>query len=1212
MAIEKSSTYYFDGDLDEVDGDTARLIKLEEERQQKKIILIASESISPKPVREALGSVFSNIYAEGYPSTRMGLDDLDGLLDHKHQLSYLRRYSDHKYYKGTEFVDFVESLAQKRAALLFATDNVPAGKIFANVQPLSGAPGNNAVFTAFLKPGDTVLSMALNCGGHLSHGSEANRSGMHYKVVPYGVEIGEEKLNYDRIRKLALEHRPRLIIAGYSAYPWDIEWKELKRIAREVGPDCILLADISHIVALIVGGRMNNPIEHADVIMFTTHKALAGPRGAVLLTTDPEKAGMIDRAVFPGEQGGPHVNNIAAQAVCFKIAASPEFREYSGMVRDNARFFAKAARELGMKLAYGGTESHLFLIDLKCFGKKNGYHVTGEVATRILDQCCITVNKNTIHGDENATHPTGIRIGTPWITQRGFTRENIERLAEMIHMVLSNIVPFHYEGQGEEIGRGKISLSVLLEVRKKVAELLGEVDMRDTELSSRYPYYLYTDPGTDRTPLHAVHESAGADLKDHHGFRVPRDYGLESVVEDRPLMVDCGHNKVLRLRGDEERLRPFLGQVCTGDLTMDVGESRRTLLLHGNGSLMDDILVHRVDDPREGFATYMVEATGANGPTVREWLRGLADGYLLFDEDDIYRKVEGPVVVEDLGSDLDASVRRTAIKLWGPGTDTILEDCAPDIREMDVLKMKERMAGRIVFTLYVHPDRAAALWELLLRKGSPEGLSAGGYSHLERLRKDADLPDYSVEIAGIDKFTERPGLFDLKKPYFVGQRSILGRVDANVEKEEWSWVEEELPIRRTPMYEEHVKLGGRMVPFAGWEMPVLYEGIGEEHHVVRTGAGLFDVSHMGVLEFSGDHAVDFLDMITTNYARWIFPGETQYAYVLGPDGEVLDDIFLYRKARDRFMMVVNAANAEKIWSWVNAVNTNRYLLSSANPCLEVPAGVTIRDLKDPASGDDRKIDLALQGPRSLNVLLSIVDPDHEEELRRLERTKFMEGKFGGMDVLIARTGYTGEKMGFEIFTHPDDSVALWRLLLEKGGPLGLRPTGLGARDSTRTEAGFPLYGHEIEGPLGIFPMENGYAQFLKLHKPFFIGRERALSMAKGTKMLIVRFRMNRPGARMLLTGDPVADRKGQCIGFVTSSVLVGSHQIGLAYVKKRYSREGSRLYVFSLPHGRPAPREKSRHEWKPGDRTIIPEEGTVLSRFPDENEMVDRARNDKN
>jgi len=1215
MGADGRKTFYFDYELDEIDRDTDNLIKLEEERQQRKIILIASESVSPKPVREALGSVFTNIYAEGYPSTRMGLDTIEGLLDHKHQLSYLRRYSDNKYYKGTEYVDFIESLAQKRAARLFATDNIPAEKIYVNVQPLSGAPGNNAVFTAFLKPGDTVLSMALNCGGHLSHGSEINRSGINFNIISYGVEAGEKKLNYDRIRRLAEEVKPKLIIAGYSAYPWDIDWKELRKIADKANPGCLLLADISHIAALIVAGILNNPLEYADVIMTTTHKALAGPRGAILLTTDPEKAELINRAVFPGEQGGPHVNNIAAQAVCFNIAASEEFTEYAKTVAANAKYFSELIEEMGLELAYGGTESHLFLIDLKCLGKKNGYYVTGELATRILDQCGITVNKNTISGDDNATHPTGIRIGTPWITQRGFTRDNIRLLANIIYKVLANIVPFHYVGQVDDVGRGKISLEVLIEAKKEVAELLREVDKKPTEYSSGYPHYMVPEMHGGRTVLYDIHVESGAVMADQHGWTVP-SYGLN--YENGTVLVDAGGNKIIRLRGDGERLRPFLQQIATGNMLLEVGESKRTFLLDGRAKVLDDILVHRVKDDRDGFDTYLLETNAMNGDTVLEWLRGLADGYIIFDEDDIYAKVEGPVVVEDLQTDKDYAVRKTCLLLRDdtgsgkqPGTIPGIGDLDVgqlgifEIDGLEVMASREHEGDDNLLHLYVHPDNAPSLWKYLL---NVPGMSPGGFDTIEEYRKKAGLPDYGTEITAIKIYNNDPGVFDLAKPYFVGGKTLLKNISITTDKKKWEWVPGESGLKRTPLYEEHVRLGGRIVPFVGWEMPVQYEGISEEHMTVRTTAGLFDVAHMGVLELSGTYAADFLDMMTSNYVRWIVPGETQYAYILGPSGDVLDDIFIYRLGRERFMMVVNAANADKIWNWVNILNSNSFCIDNMNPAVEMPHGVRIRDLKAQSSGKDMKIDLAFQGPEALNVLLELIDELYERELLCLEKAKFMEARLKGIEVVIARTGYTGETIGFEIFVHPDDAVALWRHLLEYGKEYGVKPTGLGARDSTRTEAGFPLYGHEIEGPLGVFPMENGYAQFLKLHKPFFIGRHKALEMAEGVKMDVARFRMNKPNVKMLHTGDPVSNRRGQCIGYVSSSVLVGDHQIGLAYIRIRDSRCGAKINIFPLPHGRKAPKELPRDQWKVGNKTIIPEEATIISRFPEEDEMLERAR----
>lgn len=298
--------FLFRGDLADVDPDVAALVDLEALRQARRLILIPSESSVPASVRQAIGSVFHNIYAEGYPDPDWRDFDQTQILAADMRLAEYRRYSDARYYKGTEFADLIESLARRRAAELFANDAVPAEDLWVNVQPLSGAPANNAVFSALLQPGDTIMGMDLLHGGHLTHGSPVNRSGLLYNVVSYGVDPTTELLDYDHIRLLAQEHRPKIIIAGYTSYPMAPDWAAFRSIADEVG--AILLADVSHVSGLIVAGAFPSPVGHAHVISFTTHKTLAGPRGAVLMTADRKLARKLDRAVFPGEQGGPHMN----------------------------------------------------------------------------------------------------------------------------------------------------------------------------------------------------------------------------------------------------------------------------------------------------------------------------------------------------------------------------------------------------------------------------------------------------------------------------------------------------------------------------------------------------------------------------------------------------------------------------------------------------------------------------------------------------------------------------------------------------------------------------------------------------------------------------------------------------------------------------------------------------------------------------------------
>ncbi|HID61229.1 MAG TPA: aminomethyl transferase family protein [Anaerolineae bacterium] len=297
-------------------------------------------------------------------------------------------------------------------------------------------------------------------------------------------------------------------------------------------------------------------------------------------------------------------------------------------------------------------------------------------------------------------------------------------------------------------------------------------------------------------------------------------------------------------------------------------------------------------------------------------------------------------------------------------------------------------------------------------------------------------------------------------------------------------------------------------------------------------------------------------------------------------------------------MVVNAANEDKDWDWLNAVNEGRVLIDREHPDKKVLSKAILRNLKDPSSGERRRIDLALQGPRSLAILQSLTDDRKvKDALARVRRTDLIEVELAGLDLVIARTGYCGEEVGYEIFVHPDQASALWNLLLEEGKPFGLQPTGLACRDSTRTEAGLPLYGHELAGPFGINPIEAGFSGYVKLHKPFFIGRRALMEKGYNTGKEVVRFRMNEKGVRVPKTGDPVVNKRGKYIGVVTSCAIDSQgYLLGLAYVDKRYNREGERIGIFALP-GK-VPPGKSMDELTAGDRVLLHDEATVLTRFP--------------
>jgi glycine hydroxymethyltransferase len=370
----------------------AGLIEKELRRQETHLELIASENFASRAVMEAQGSVLTNKYAEGLPSKR--------------------------YYGGCEHVDAIEELAIERAKQLF-------GAAWANVQPHSGAQANFAVFLALLQPGDTILGMDLSHGGHLTHGSPVNVSGKWFKAVHYGVDEATQQLNFDTIRQLALEHRPKLIVCGYSAYPRTIDFAAFRAIADEVG--AYLLADMAHIAGLVAAGLHPNPVPLCDVVTTTTHKTLRGPRGGLILCRDAEFAKQFDKAVFPGSQGGPLEHVIAAKAVAFGEALLPSFKVYSQQVIANAQALAKRLQERGIAVVSGGTDNHIVLVDLRSIG------MTGKVADLLVSEVHITANKNTVPFDPQSPFVTsGLRLGTAACTTRGFDQEAFAEVADVI------------------------------------------------------------------------------------------------------------------------------------------------------------------------------------------------------------------------------------------------------------------------------------------------------------------------------------------------------------------------------------------------------------------------------------------------------------------------------------------------------------------------------------------------------------------------------------------------------------------------------------------------------------------------------------------------------------------------------------------------------------------------------------------------------------
>jgi glycine hydroxymethyltransferase len=1018
MPVERD--FLFRGTLAELDPQVAELVRHETARQQRTLIMIPSESTVPYAVRETLTSAFHNLYAEGYPLDETRTMTQDEILDYGMRLPEYRRIADKRYYKGTEYANIVEALARRRTAELFATDACPAEKLYVNVQPLSGGPANNAIYSALLNIGDTFLGMDLLQGGHLTHGSPVNRSGKQYKAVGYGVDPTTQKLDYEAIRQLALEHRPKMIIAGYTSYPFAPDWAKFRAIADEVG--AYLMADVSHVSGMIIGGAYPNPVGYADVVSFTTHKTLHGPRGAVIITHRKDVADKVDRSVFPGEQGGPHVNSIAALCVALKLATTDQFRQLQHQMKANAQRLAQKLEENGVRVAYGGTDTHMLLMDLRPFVGADGTPLSGQQAARILDLVGIVCNFNTLPGDKAALRPSGVRLGTPWITQRGFGDAEIDRLAAILARVMKACVPFSYPGKKRAEARARIDFDVLMQARLDVAELAGDVGIDTDVKMDGYPH------------LDLLH----ADIV----------YGFQTLF----------------VRGAEAA--NFLDAALTSDVRgLAVGEQQPTWLLEANGKPITRGYVERADD---GYFLYVHE----HAHRAASWLRSLSDGFVIVDPTDVYAKVPGPVDVQNRGASAPGTIHFDIKEQWAEGR---------------------------------------------------------GYTH---------------------------------KAYFVGMNGAHYAGPRFEALPEFAYSEpESAELSTTPLHGLHKSMGARMTAFAGYDMPVWYTSVAEEHMAVRTGAGIFDVTHMGVFDARGAGAEAFLDAVTSNDVSTLAVGESQYTYFLDVDGVPFDDLMIYRLATDDFLIVVNASNNDKVWAWLNAVKDGTVAIDPAHPWRKLAGRdrFALRDLRAISSGDDRRVDVALQGKASKDVLTALDGGgDDLKRVLALPWAGVTRATIGGFDLIVSRTGYTGERVAYELFVHPDRAEALFKALLANGATA----CGLAARDSLRTEAGLPLYGHELGGDLKLNPADAGFGSYVKLWKPFFVGKAAFIAHEQKRVAEVVRFRLEKKGARPPHAGDRVLNEAGEQVGVVTScSIDSERYQLGQAYVREHVMKEGTRVWV---------------------------------------------------
>jgi glycine hydroxymethyltransferase len=1009
--------YLFRGSLEKLDPDIYELTQLEAERQYRKLILIASESSAPIAVREALSSAFQNIYAEGYPDEETRWMDDEEILDYPARLAHYRRNSDPRYYKGVEYADTIEALARRRAAQTFAANGVTADQIFVNVQALSGGPANNAVYHALIDLGQTVMGLNLLHGGHLSHGSSVNRSGKWFKAVHYTINE-KEQIDYEAIHEMAMEHKPKLLIAGYSSYSWMPDWEKFRRIADECG--AYLLTDISHIGGLVAAGVVPSPIGHAHIVMSTTHKSIDGPRGAIIMTTDPAIAKKIDKAVFPGEQGGPHVNVFAGLALTFKLTQTKQFKGLQAQTLKNAKAMADQFEKRGLRVPFGGTNTHLVNVDCSSIVGEDGTKLSGDQASRILDIVGVVVNRNTIPGDKNSMDPSGIRLGTPWITQRGFDEKKTRELANIMADVLLACAPHSVDTvkKGKQ-RRAKLDFNVLNEAKLKIRKLT---------------------------------ESAGIDFKPtKHGY--PHFYYIN----------DKSASGVFELSG--RRVRQMLDFAVSSDLSaLKKGKIQPTEISTPKGKVK--AMLKNVND-----TTYQLAVPVKNASAVATWLRDLSDGYTSF----------------NLDGTKDFSTRR--------------------------------MPGAFVVS----------------------------------------------EIKGILAASAASAVA-VDKPFYIG-------INSEVKKESlppFTWTESESPLKRTALYDVHKASGGRMVDFAGWEMPVQYSGIVDEHLTTRNAAGLFDVSHMGVYDVRGADAASFLDTVCANDCGGLLPGESLYSHFLTPNASVLDDTLVYRRGQNDYLVVVNASNDDKVRTWLEGVRDGTLAIDIAKPWARTYGyNAEIRDLRNPKAGSAMRVDIALQGPKSRDVLLALgVDDKTRANIMKLKRTELCDAKVGGFDLIVSRTGYTGEKMAFELFVHPEKSVDLWNAIMKVGEPFGVKPIGLGARDSLRTEAGLPLYGHEMgldsgkfgERDLGV--AEGGFGSYVKTYKPWFIGRDAYVAREKERSGVVIRFTFDDQRNPMAHNGDPVMNANGERIGFVTSSALDKERfQTGQAYVDLKYAKQGTPISI---------------------------------------------------
>ena len=696
----------------------------------------------------------------------------------------------------------------------------------------------------------------------------------------------------------------------------------------------------------------------------------------------------------------------------------------------------------------------------------DGATLSGDMAARILDLAGIVVNRQTIPGDTSALRPSGIRLGSTWVTQRGMQAADIDELGDIIADVLGACVPFSLTGRVRPLARAKVDFDVLQDARRRAHALSMRIGIDTDAAADGYPHFYQ--------------------LEDGEG---------ESCLE-------------LSLRG--AAAGDFLHIALTSDVAaLADGESQPTHLLEKDGAVMASGSVTRL-----AANSYRLNLAGRAARAL-EWLRSLSDGFVIFDDLDIHAKLPGPVAVNVIGEGEPLALAGTA--------------------------------GYAAKAYCIGINGARYFGKTLLSETGTLTTAAGEDGEA------ASLPKFSDEVASVDM------------------------------------------LRETPLHSLHLELGAKMASFAGYDMPLWYASVSEEHQAVRTNAGIFDVAHMGVFDVTGSGAERFLDQVASNDVTRLNIGESHYSYFLDVDGIPLDDLMIYRLAAEHFLVVVNASNNDKNWAWLKAVSEGSVMIDQHDPSRRIEGAerFQLRDLRLRQAGSEQRVDIALQGPKSRDYLLALGGSAADEAaVKRLNWAGVTRVKLGGFDLVVSRTGYTGERVAYELFVHPDAAAALFRALVD----MGVTPCGLAARDSLRTEAGLPLYGLELAGDLRLNPADAGFGAYVKLYKPFFVGKSAFIAHEAERKFQVSRFRMDNRGARPAHFGDPIVSPRGRVVGKVTScNIDAEGWQVGQALLERGFRKPGTALAVYA---GASRAKVTDLGSISFSQRIKVPEPVTILSRFP--------------